>query len=510
MSGGATSRGLSADRPTIGRAVAAVLGALLVYLVASSGLVYPAYLVDLQVGVVAGLVAGLIASSAGIAAGAAALGVFAGIALGASTSPPDVTGIGILLASSAGIAAAARVLVARYPRVRVALVTLGVLVVAANMWATAATLAPAPLGIRDGVPLAQELAVRPAASRTAPDSEFYRAVVWSLRDGKPFYSAYLDGWNRVWAGTAPGSIFDIKQPTIYVFWSLLPGWPMSALWAFLALATLAMACTPVVSSRAVPAALGIVSAAAIGAYLLAFPVTKQMLFLSEAWVGTLAVPCAAALVAAQVRPHHRRWVVASAAIAFVAMISRELMLYLMFAGIIAAFFAPKEHRRFDVAVWVAALVAALAYWGVHASRGRGLIAHVPRLAGAWMGKGGLDYVAKGVVDFTAFMTPYAWVAWLLLGLGVLGAALQPDRQFRAFALAAVLLPLLGFLFVGNVMISLRTGERINYWAAIVMPLVYALAPSALLLLPGLRRPATAQATEEKDEGAATEQMVAGA
>ena len=76
----------------------------------------------------------------------------------------------------------------------------------------------------------------------------------------------------------------------------------------------------------------------------------------------------------------------------------------------------------------------------------------------------------------------ALVSLYLLGLaGAYASHKRVGRPFSAFAVAALVLPLLLMLRVGNNSLTAE-GEIFNYWGLLVMPLALALWPTWVLLL----------------------------
>jgi hypothetical protein len=469
---------------TLRSAAPAGIAAALMYLVTSSGSVSVGPWLPVQLGALAGATAGLVATSYLAAVGAAVLGCGLAAVLFPPAAPLDAAGSAYLLLAAAALAAGAFALGrVRFGRKLGAAIV--VIALAVNAWVVVGSVVRLPMASRQGRSIVQELSARPATGQRILDSELYRDVSWNIHDGMPFYSAYSKAWRDIYTNVHPHSLFDLRQPALFEFWAHLPGWPLSALWAFLVLMVAAMCAAPFVSSRAVPFALGALSSAMIGGYLMSFIFTQGSLYLFEQWTGAVAVFSMAAFALAQSK-HHRVWMAVAAATAVLAFVSRELMVFLLVAGLASAFFGPERHRRYDIAVWGCAIAAAAVAYGLHASRAVALISAAPQLGQAWVGKGGFEYLALAVEDFTKFVSPHVGVVWLLVLLGVVGALAQPDRQFRVFAGAAVLLPLVAFLFVGNVAVAVN-GHRMNYWGAVVLPTVFAFVPSAFVLLRGKRR-----------------------
>lgn len=472
-------------RARYGWTAAAAIGALMTYVVSSNGLVFPAFGPAAQVALLAGIVAGVLAPGVPEAAAAAAVGLGLGVAQQPAGALPPVADILVTIAVGAAIAALVRWALASGALRKPLVVTVALVLVAANLWLTAATLAPLARegGTQDSLFHAMER--RPVKFESVDDGTFYRNVVWKMRDGEGFYSAYHDAWFETWY-VPPSSVFGVRQPTIFVLWSSLPGWPRSVFWAFLVLATAAVFAAPWVSRRAVPAALGVFGAAAVAAYLLRISTEAGLLSLQEGWTGALAVVVFALFALAQDERRHRKAMAAAAALALLAMMLRELMLFLILAGLVASHFGARQQRRFDLLAWSAALAAGLAYWGVHAVRAGSVFAGRTPDPSAWMGNGaGVLNLLLGLTGSTIILNYHGWVPVALAVVGIVGALAQPDKQYRVFATLAVAMPLVGFLFVSNGALDPQHRIASNYWGAIVVPVLLALGPSAVSLLPSV-------------------------
>jgi hypothetical protein len=75
----------------------------------------------------------------------------------------------------------------------------------------------------------------------------------------------------------------------------------------------------------------------------------------------------------------------------------------------------------------------------------------------------------------------SWVALLFVALGVLGAFALPGAELRSFAVATVLTSLVAFSLVTNR--AHVGGVLINYWGALVVPVLLAVSPAAFRLVP---------------------------
>jgi len=465
-----------------------VLAGLLTYLAAATGMALAGFLGALQVGLLVGIVVGLVSPSVRVSLAA----VVVSLGVGVVVSPPwfqegQPLTLAVLLVVALAVAAGARVVVDGGQLRPSMLVGVGLLVAAGCLLLVASGIASSPSDKYDGRTELQELARRPVAGQLWGDSEFYRAVVWHLRDGEPFLTAFRSAyhengrWNR-----DPDSMLGVRTPLIYEFWRVLPGeWPVTALWVLLGLTCAAMLLSPVVISGAVPPALSIASATGLAAYVFGFAVMPTTLFLSEIWTGVVGVFVFALFARARREGASRWWMVSAAAVACLAAFARELMVFLLVAGLLAAFFAPRERRRFDMAAWALPLLIALGAWVVHLMAARAIITPVASVGFAWAKHGGIGNLLSGLTSSTWFVGS-TWVPITIALLGIAGAAALPDRQYRAFALAAVCMPLVGFLFVGTDAVLRGSGIAFNYWGAIVVPALFVLAPASLGWIPGMR------------------------
>jgi hypothetical protein len=90
---------------------------------------------------------------------------------------------------------------------------------------------------------------------------------------------------------------------------------------------------------------------------------------------------------------------------------------------------------------------------------------------------------------------------LLFLLGVIGAVVAYRRagwSFAAFGVLALVLPLLAFLKIGNLAVA-ASGQQINYWGNLIVPLALALWPVSLAWLGW--RPSPIAATPDEAEPA---------
>jgi hypothetical protein len=473
--------------------VGAACAGLLTYVTSATSLALVGVLGAAQVGFLVGAVVGMVARSVRSALAASAICVVVGVAV----FPPwfyrgELATLLLLLVVGVGVSGGVRAAIER-ELVRpglVAVVTVGLAI--ACMLLVASSIATSPDPGAGGMSELQQVSKRPGLGDKWTDSKFYQVVVWKMRDGTSFLTAFKTAYreNPSWRND-PFSVFAVRPPLMFYFWKSLPDpWSASAFWALLALVCLGMVMAPVIAARSVSSVVGVAGAMALADYVLGFAFKPGLLFMFEPWAGAFAVLVLGMFaLATGGRGWGRGLMVAAAALAVVTALARELMVFLLIAGLMAAFFAPKDRRRFDVTVWASALVGFGVIWAVELASASAIVKATVPMSRLWFAHGGLSNLVSGLVIQT-WAVGGAWVSVALVLLGIAGAAVQRDRQLRVFALAAVLMPLVGFLFVGTNASSAARGPY-NYWGAIVLPLLYVLAPAAVAWIPSMDASSTA-------------------
>jgi len=471
----------------IGRIAGAFAGTLLVYFAMATGLAVGGVADTVLLGFFAGIVAGALSPSLAGAVVSSTGALVAGVLVLPTWFGQDNPLLLVMIVIlGTAVAVVVHLLASMGFAGMVPVTVLATVALLGSALFVASTIVSTPLP-DTGTTKLQPLEVRPVAGQPMDDGEFYRAVVWKMRQGTRYLDAFREGYqeNARWKGEAPHSLLGVRTPVLFELWAKLPGGPHAPFWLLLALALTAMVAAPVVIHRAVPPILGVAGGAALVVYVFGYAFTPGLLFLSEIWAGVVAVLSFAAFAAAQRERAGRGWMVAAASIATVAAITRELMVFLLIAGVLAALLGPKERRRFDVTVWAAAFVVFAAAWAAHLAAARRIVTPIAGRGFEWVQNGGLDNVYSGVISSTGgFGT--TWIPVALAVLGVLGALAQPDRQFRVFATAAIVMPFVGFLFVGTDATVYGTDIPYNYWGGIVMPAAIVMAPAALAWIPGMR------------------------
>jgi hypothetical protein len=422
---------------------------------------------------------GLIATSPLWAAAAGAAAVLIGLPIVLGAFSVDVAAVAL-----AGVAAfAIHWLIGRKPRWSdwIAYGVIGLIV--ANMWATTLYVnAPRPSG--DATPAAA-VAASPKLGVDWNDTGFYRRVLSRMRSGEGFYVAYRAAFNENlrWAMDPP-SVFSYRLPTAFWFWRYLPGGPIAPFAAWLVLSTAVIAAVTRLTRHRVRLAVALPAAAAIASYLITFGTSVQVL-LTEAWAASLGVLAVAAVVESYSSRHWRRWTLAAVSLALLACLTRELMVFLPVAGVAAALLVRDERGRFRAMAWGACLAAfASAY-----------IAHIAAIGGAVSGVKAALAFSSGGLRF--FADAFSWATEIIGGgapvivafavMAATGIWLTPDRGEKWFLALAAALPLTTFLLVGNDARDLTTGQTLNYWGTVVIPVLIALSPWGFAMIPGLAK-----------------------
>jgi hypothetical protein len=467
--------------------VLATLLAALTVMCAMGGLIV--LMPGLQLALIAAICAAVIASSTARAAITASLGFAVAVLVGPAnawfadaTFPAKLVGLGPWVVAAAAAAALLREVAARKwlsPRV---MVTVAVVLLVANMWVT--TFDANDESVFDpvsGAPMPsfwQQLdGELPSQIAASDDASFFK-VYRRMRQGQSFYPAFsaeLEA-NPRWTSRA---VTGFREPAVFWFWSLLPS-AKSIVISFLVLASLAIACVTVITSGIVKMPLILPACAALASYFVYFPV-QLVLFSQEAWAVFLGLGSLAAFALSVRSDRWKAWVVTSVVLAVAGTLVRETLVFLPVGGLASAFVG-KERRAFRVAAWTAGWTVLVAGYAAHYVATRPYLALKP--SQSQFAAGGFENVSSAITYATDMLGSAGVLAFVLVILGVIGAALLPDRSMRLFALVASVAPLVAFLFVANRAWYETTGQRINYWGATVVPLLYALVPIAFTLLPG--------------------------
>ncbi len=496
----------------------AFAAALLAYATCHGGLFFAGYAPAVQAGIVVGLVASLAATrpwrAAAVAAAAGVLGPlvelpvveksYTGSVFGGGSLPVTIVAVALM---GAVVAFGVAWLTGHGLLRPGAVVALGAVLLIANLWLTTSVLLPGRQVV-DGRTLAEFLTNPPQPGTRQSDQAYYVAVAtYMKRDGLSYYQAVRRAYNEnaVW-GYNPPNLLAVREPLLFYVWTLFADL-RGAVWAMAALASAAGALALAIPRGLARPTVRLIATGGVVSYMLYFTTLPYVLGF-EPWGGALAVVCAGLFALAvgftapsdPQRTRRRLLMAAAALVAFIAVAARELMLFLPAAGILAAFFSPRSERRFDLSVWIGALAASVTSWAIHAFAAQSIITPRSGLE-KWAFRGNLETLVLGITHGSQQLTVQGWLMVALAILGVIGAVVQADRQYRVFALVALGLPLAFFVFAWNGAIDITSGDKVNYWGSIVNPLLLAFVPAALLLLPGMRSPAVGANPEPLPAGA---------
>lgn len=476
----------TAGKPLVPSADVVAFGAaLLAYVMVHGGLFGPGVAPAVQTGIVVGIVAAFSATAgwrSAVAAGAAGVigGLLLPVAGGGSTLVAAATAA-MVAAVAALVAFGARWAVDRGAIRKQLVVMLGMAIIIGNLWLSTATLGSQQVVI-EGQTMFQFMVSKPQPNVRQPDQVFYKNVVQKMRAGTNYYDAWRQAYheNAVW-GRDPSSAISVRQPLLLSVLATLPGDGRSPIWLMTLVASIAAVLSMAMVRGLHEHAIALVSAAAVASFALSFT-TLPFVFGFEPWGGLLAVIAVSLFAQSQggkPEPLRRRLMIASAVIAVLAVAVRELMVFLPLAGIAAAFFAPKEQRRFDLVAWIGALITSAVALGAHVLAAQRIISPGPGLE-QWLGRGSIDNLTMGLVNGAKYISTSYLVLVALAFIGIGGALLVRDRPYRVFLIVAIFLPLGGFLFAYNGAIDQATGKVINYWGPVITPVIYAMVPAILL------------------------------
>lgn len=284
---------------------------------------------------------------------------------------------------------------------------------------------------------------------TAPklgDAATYLEIITRMQAGTPYYDAAHDVLRANDYGTA--SIFNWRFPAWPTFLALLPG----LAWAQSLLGLMGAAAIILVAREWLPplGRWGTGAAVFLTALSLGGLLTPESVLFAEVAAGVLILMSFAAYAA------DWRWLGVIAAL--LALFVRELAAP---AVIIALLYAVRDRRPAELVVLLAGVAAFVIAYALHAA------AILARLgpddlayAEGWLQFGGLGFLVRAAQFNGLFALAPAWLAALLLPLGLLGAlAALPNLR----AVIVLVLFVAGFAIIGK--------PFNTYWGALFTPLM---------------------------------------
>jgi hypothetical protein len=470
------------------RAGLALLNGLLVFAATSGGLFIVAP--TAQSAVLGGIAVGLVAPSVLLAGLVGALAGLLGVLLrpenffnfywAAHQLPQLLTVLGAVLIAGAS-AAAVSFVVRRSGRASFAFLALGFMLIVTNLWFTTLTITSQPLEYNERIPFNTQIAEgRMPQYRLYSDATLFYDVYKKVDGGGAFYPEYANALKE--QGRPIGYVGHFRTPLLVWFWSALPT-PQSVVIAFLVLVTAAIAATIPLGMRSVRLPLILPAGAALAAYYL-FYSTNLELFQQEGWAGALGVVSLGLFAASLRSPRWRAWTVAAVACAVLSVLCRETMAFLLLGGLTSTLLADRERKRFQITAWSVGFLVFTLLYALHAWQVNPYL--MPAVGVTHAGRGGVAFMMSALNWATEFLGYQGWLPITLTLMGIIGSFVIRKPELRVLVLIAVFGPWLASLFLGNdawVPAGVTVTEFVNYWGASFVPLLYAVAPAALALVP---------------------------
>ena len=313
------------------------------------------------------------------------------------------------------------------------------------------------------------------------DDAIYRRVFYLMHRGEPYHTAFRDAWTGLAQKPAlPNTVTGYRLPTLFWLWRLAPPDAFWIVYIFLALCTVGVVSGGLIAGQLAGARFAPLAAVALAAYAMAVGLDVYVTY-----VDLPAMSIALAGVALFVHSclHDDRRTLWAAAVALAAAaLTREILAYLIAIAALSAFAQRPGARLRATVPWLSALALFAVGYAAHAvavwpyvSFGSGQLSYL---------KGGASFVIDGLTRFGFIFNGWGASLAAFFAFGVLGAYAShraAGRQFAAFAVAALVLPQLVMLRLGNPGIEL-SGRQVNYWGMLVVPLALALWPAWVLLL----------------------------
>lgn len=313
------------------------------------------------------------------------------------------------------------------------------------------------------------------------DDAVYRRVYYLMHQGESYYPAFRDAlFGRQTRPLLTNTVTAYRLPTFYWIWRILPRDPFWIVYLYLFLCSLGVASAAFIAGQLVGPRFAPLAAVAFAAYVMAVGFTVYVTYVDLPATSVALLGIALYVRASMTRSRSALW--SAAVVLVVAALTREILAYLI---VLAAFSALLERpgKRLKQAVpWLAALgVFALGY-AAHAIAARPYLS-VQSGELSYLG-GSPSFALDSLTRFTNMLQGGGVTLPILFVAGVVGAYAAHRRvgwPFAAFALAALVLPMLAMLRIGNPGID-AAGHQVNYWGMLVVPFALSLWPTWALVL----------------------------
>ena len=321
----------------------------------------------------------------------------------------------------------------------------------------------------------------PAVGSYSKDDELYRHVFIRMHQGQPYYAAFRAAWDAELQRPAPpNSPFGIRLPTYFWLWRMLPPDPFATIYLFLAFATVGVVASAFIAAQLVGPRLAPLSAVTFAAYALAVGISPTVFSVDLPAMSLALVGVAMFLASVRGSRAGLLWGAVAALVA--AALTREVLVYLLMLAACSAFLAQPGERVRAAIPWLVGICVFTAGYALHT-------------AAAWTylqlgstsvtyARGGFAYMFDGMTRFSDRMLGGGPSLLVLVILGLLGAVASRRRvgnAFAGFAVAAIVVPFVVMLWVGNSAMD-RSGNVVNYWGTMVVPLALSLWPASALIL----------------------------
>jgi hypothetical protein len=468
--------------------VVTFVAVVMAYLLTSHALFlfYGVWQIPLFVGVLAAMIASSYLQAGLVAVGALTLMQLISPPVLIARAPLGLGGwvLSILLVAAAstgvGYVRAAGVV----PKKAMALVVSVLLVVWAivNLWV--------PL-LAGGIPLtgygtlhASDISAVPQAHQYVNDDAIYRRVFYLMHSGEGYYQAFRDAWLGLkQAPPLPQSVTAYRLPTMYWLWTLLPDNAFLIATVFLAFASIGAVAAAFITGQLVGVRFAPLAALALVGYAAGSALSVYLTYID------LPAMCMAlvgiALFARASISDDDRFLYAAASVLALAALTREILAYLIVFAALSCLLQPAGKRLRRAIPWLIALGVFAVGYSAHAFAVQAFIANRTGTIG-YLG-GSPSFALDAIRRFSDWMTAGGIVLPLLFLLGVLGALgaeKRAKRPFSAFAFAALVVPILAMIKLGNPGID-AAGLQVNYWGNLFVPLALSLWPVAAILLPSV-------------------------
>ena len=327
--------------------------------------------------------------------------------------------------------------------------------------------------------LAEWLAVRPSHLGNS-DTQFFLLVYHNQNGGTPFYDAWRSAVVEYRAGRRddPQGAVNVREPLAFWVWAALPTSPTGTFTGGLLLLGAMASISAFAAGRCLGhQVLALAAAASVMAYFTFIAASPSVLQV-EPWAGAFVLMSLCAWLLHSARERDWAWALASVALALVAVLVRELAVFVLLAGLATSLLVKRERELRTWIPWSVALgIFAAMYWLHIRAVGGGVFspsmgaAHwfsgsiVPRVWSTWTN---LDFFIPPTID-----------AFLFTVVGIVTAFVIPHRSARTFAILGVVVPMTLMAFIGTVSVP---GVPLGSWGALLKPSIWAMLSMSYPLL----------------------------